>query len=56
MPKSKKRRIVLPMPEEIPDTAENVAHVIMNSPPPKDGKWLYEKRNEELVEAEESDG
>ncbi len=55
LPSKKKERIALPMPEKISDTAENVAHVIMNSPPPKDGKWLYEKRNEELAEAEEEE-
>lgn len=33
-----------PMPEQIPDTPENVAKAVLNTPPKKKDEWEYLKR------------
>ena len=45
MPRPKKQlgRPVKSMPEPIPDTPENVARVLMNTPPPKEWEYLKKK-------------
>ncbi|MDE0677847.1 MAG: hypothetical protein OXH42_11030 [Acidimicrobiaceae bacterium] len=35
------------MPEPIPDTPENVAKTLMNSPPRKRAEWRYERESDE---------
>ena len=37
-----KREPYYPMPEQIPDTPENIARAVTRTRPPKDG-WAYEK-------------
>ena len=32
-----------PMPDPIPDTPENVARILMSTPPPKESEWKYLK-------------
>ena len=34
----------LKMPEPIPDTPDNIAEILMNTPPPK---WTYEEEDSE---------
>ena len=44
MPKKRKRgRPPKPMPEQIPDTPENVALALMTSPPRRPDEWEYLK-------------
>ena len=42
-----------PMPELIPDTPENIARAILNTPPKKSEEWRY--LQDETGEPEESD-
>ena len=45
--KSKRKRgrpTKYPMPEQIPDTPENVARVVMNTPPKKAEEYKFVKR------------
>ncbi|WP_419863038.1 hypothetical protein [Candidatus Poriferisodalis sp.] len=42
-----KRRPAKRMPEPIPDTPENVAKALMNTPPKKPGEWRYEQERED---------
>ena len=47
MPRPKKTRgrpVKLTMPEPIDDTPENVARIILNTPPKKRGDWEFIKR------------
>ena len=45
MPEKRRgRRPVKPMPERIPDTPENVAQALMNTPPKKRDEWDYLKK------------
>ena len=37
----------MPMPEQIPDTPENVARLLMTTKPKKDGEWRYVKEHKE---------
>ena len=30
-----------PMPDPIPDSPQNVARILMTTPPPKDSEWQY---------------
>lgn len=41
--KKKGRPVKYPMPERIPDTPENVARAIMNTPPRKRDDWEFMK-------------
>ena len=44
MPKSRpKRRRRRTMPDPIPDTPENIARAVLNTPPKKKGGWRYLK-------------
>ena len=46
MPRPKKHRgrpIERPMPEPIPDTPDNVARTVLNTPPKKRQDWKYIK-------------
>lgn len=44
-PKRKRGRPVkYPMPEQIPDTPENVARAVMNTPPKKADDWRFMKK------------
>ncbi len=51
MPKTKKNQPTRPrgrprthtMPDPIPDTPQNVARILMNTPPPKESEWQYLK-------------
>ena len=42
-PKRRRGRPARPMPEQIPDTPENVAFALMNTPPKKQDEWDYLK-------------
>ena len=42
--KPRGRPVKYPMPEQIPDTPENVAHVVMNTLPKKRDDWEFMKR------------
>ena len=47
MPKTPKRgpgRPSKPMPERIPDTPENVARAVLNTPPKGKDDWAYAKK------------
>lgn len=47
MPKTPKRgpgRPPKPMPERIPDTPDNVARAVLNTPPKSKGDWDYLKK------------
>ena len=46
-PKRGRGRPSRPMPEPIPDTPENVAFALMNTPPKKQDEWDYMKRQAE---------
>ena len=49
MPRTKKpkgRPVTLKMPEQIPDTPENVAKALMKTPRPK--QWKYLKKKQEV--------
>lgn len=43
--KSRGRPVKFPLPDPIPDTPENLARIIANTPPPEE--WEYMKRREE---------
>ena len=45
MPRKKRPRgrPPLPMPERIPDTPENVAKAVLNTPPKREDEWQYLK-------------
>ena len=43
MSKRKRGRPPKPMPEQIPDTPENVAQAILTTPPKKSDEWEYLK-------------
>ena len=45
--KKPRGRPPLPMPEQIPDTPENVARLLMATKPKKDGEWRYVKEHKE---------
>ena len=42
--KDEGKQIARPMPEQIPDTPENVARVLMTTPPKRREDWDYLKR------------
>ena len=44
MTQPKGRPIEKPLPEPIPDTPENVALALVNTPPKKADEWEYTKR------------
>ena len=47
MPRKKKQRgrpPTKPMPERIPDTPDNVARAVLNTPPKSKGDWDYLKK------------
>ena len=39
------RPVIKPMPPPIPDTLENVARAIMQTPPKPKGEWRYMKNS-----------
>ena len=39
------RPVEKPMPERIPDTPDNVATILVNTPPKPKNKWRYMKEN-----------
>ena len=43
-PKRSRGRSPLPTPEPIPDTLENVARAVLNTPPKKRDEWDFIKR------------
>lgn len=43
--KPRGRPVTRKMPEQIPDTPENVARALMTTPPPK--KWAYMEQEED---------
>ena len=43
------RPVEKPMPAPIPDTPENVARVLLTTPPKDDGDWDYLKARESEV-------
>ena len=48
--KSAKRKVgrpPRPMPEQIPDTPENVARAILNTPKKKSDEWDYNRRRKD---------
>ena len=54
MPKSKHRkrksdRPRLTMPQEIPDSPENIMKALLSTPPKKPGEWRYEQEHRERV-------
>ena len=46
-PKRPVGRPPLKMPEMIPDTPTNVARMVLNSRPKKEGEWRYQKAHKE---------
>ena len=42
-PRRRGRPVEKPLPEPIPDTPENVARALVNTPPKDDGDWDYLK-------------
>lgn len=40
------RPVEKPMPEPIPDTPENIARALVNSPPKRRDEWAYLKRTD----------
>ena len=42
----KKRRRPMKMPEPIPDTLENVAKAVLNTPPRKRNEWKFIQEHE----------
>ena len=57
MNKRKRGRPPKPMPEQIPDTPENVARALMTSPPRQPDEWEYrraDQSNEDDLTGEES--
>ena len=56
-PHRKRGRPSKPMPEQIPDTPENVAWALMTSPPRQPDEWEYrrtDRSNEHDLTGEES--
>ena len=45
-PKRSRGRPSRSMPEQIPDTPENVARALLNTPPKHNDEWDYMKDNE----------
>ena len=45
VPEPRGRRIEKPMPDPIPDTPENIAFALVNTPPKAGGEWDYLKEN-----------
>ena len=45
--KKPRGRPPLPMPEQIPDTPENVARLLMTTKPKKENEWRYLKEHKE---------
>ena len=45
-PAQRGRPVEYPMPERIPDTPQNVAKAVLNSPPKKRSEWEYLKKRE----------
>ena len=43
--KPRGRPVEYEMPEQIPDTPENLAKVILNTPPKKEEDWEYMKKS-----------
>ena len=43
-PPRKPGRPPLPMPDQIPDSLENVLKALVESPPVKDGDWEYQEK------------
>ena len=43
-PKSRGRPVENPMPAPIPDTPDNIARALLNTPPKKEGEWDYLKK------------
>lgn len=55
MAKSKKKRgrpVEYTMPEQIPDTPENVAAALMRQPPRKPDEWKFMQEHKRKQEAE----
>ena len=50
--KKPRGRPPLPMPEQIPDTPENVARLLMITKPKKDNEWRYLKEHKEQKQTE----
>lgn len=49
-PTPKRRRgrpVELKMPQPIPDTAENIARAMLNTPPKKEDEWDYLKQTKD---------
>lgn len=46
-PKKRGRPPTLTMPEPIPDTLENVAKAVLNTPPKKTHEWKYLQRHKQ---------
>ena len=44
-----------PMPEPIPDTPENIARIILNTPPKKPHEWRYLQRYKAAAEDDGGD-
>lgn len=44
-----------PMPPPIPDTPENVAKAVLNTPPRKPDEWEYMKRGHETADVHSDD-
>ena len=44
------RPVEYPMPEPIPDTPENIARAILNTPPKKKRDWRYIRDQESQTE------
>ena len=42
------RPVEHPMPEQIPDTPDNLARIILNTPPKKESEWEYSKKRQRL--------
>lgn len=46
-PKPRGRPIEKPLPEPIPDTPENIARALVNTPPKREDEWDYLKEAED---------
>ena len=42
------RPVEHPMPDRIPDTPDNLARVILTTPPKKESEWEYLKKRQRL--------
>lgn len=45
------RPVEHPMPEQIPDTPDNLARIILNTPPKKEDDWEYLKKSRRALSA-----